>query len=185
MPFVRRNPPPSVPGDGRPDSAAARRGLDELTRALETETGLLGELVETLLGQRGAVAAGDLDRVFAGSDRVTETLLKLDRARTGRRDLMVRVAGDPALPLADLEVKLGRPLPEAAVRARKDLRDAARRAERELAINRAVLRRAQDAGQAHFDALLGWLERETPLYGPAAGKPRGTDRAALVVNKVA
>jgi len=165
MPFVRRNPPPSVPGDGRPDSAAARRGLDELTRALETETGLLGELVETLLGQRGAVAAGDLDRVFAGSDRVTETLLKLDRARTGRRDLMVRVAGDPALPLADLEVKLGRPLPEAAVRA--------------------VLRRAQDAGQAHFDALLGWLERETPLYGPAAGKPRGTDRAALVVNKVA
>jgi hypothetical protein len=173
------------PRPSYPPSEAPPPPIQALSRALEVETALLDELVETLLEQRGAVASGDLDRVFGGSDRVTETLLKLDRARTGRRDLMVRVAGEPALPLADLEAKLGRPLPEAAVRARKHLRDAARRAERELAINRAVLRRAQNAGQAHFEALLTWLERETPLYGPSAGKPRGSERRALVVNKVA
>ncbi len=178
---MARAPRPEPP---RPP-AGTSLDVQALARSLDDEAALLAELIETLLGQRGAVASGDLEQVFAGSERVTGTLLKLDRARSGRREILARGTGDPALPLADLEQRLGRPLPEAAVRARKHLRDAAGRAERELAINRAVLRRAQDAGDAQFHALLTWLERETPLYGPASGTSRGKERGALVVDKVA
>jgi hypothetical protein len=151
--------------DASPPTPSAR--LEELTRALEHETTVVGELRETLIQQRAGVAGSRIDAVNQSVDDVGRLLLALEEARGRRRVLVAALAGGVELPLDQLEAALGVPLPAALEAARAALRDAARAVAHEVAINRAVLRRAVETGEAFLQALF------STTAAPAAGYPAG------------
>lgn len=167
-------PEPRSRSDARPAAPAER--LAELTRALDRERALVIELQETLVHQRAGVASSEAEAVNASVDAIGRLLLALGEARTTRTRIVAALTGDAALPIDRLEAALGAPLPPALETARAALRTAAEGVAHEVAINRAVLRRAVEAGESFLQALFSTAVDSPGVYGttehreePAAG----------------
>ena len=166
----------AVPGD-----PTAR--LDALRGILLRESELAMQLREELLRQRGAVADGDAAAVDRGSDATSRLLLMMEEARQRRGDIVASLTGDANVPLDHLETHLGQPLPAAVESARLTLRQAAMDVSQEAAINRVVLRRAVEAGEAFLQDLFSGGATPTPTYGAAAPTPPPSHPGRLLDRK--
>jgi len=175
----------SLVEEGRAGSRETAVGsrLEELAAALAHELRLIDDLRQALLRQRTAVAADDPDAIESSVQAIGRTLLTLDEARRRRGALVALVAGSDAVALADLESRLGFPLPAGLIAAREAVRREAEATTRELAINQTVLRRALEAGDAFLQQLFSSTVDPTPTYAPG---PRVETRSSgLLLNRTA
>jgi hypothetical protein len=108
----------------------------------------------------------------------------LEQARHRRSALVAALSGDPALPLERLETALRRPLPEALERGRAELRRAASDVAREASVNRVVLRRAVEAGEAFLQDLFSVGPFSAHVYGPGE-EPRRAGPTGRVFDRTA
>ena len=135
-----------------------------LARVLEREAAAVAELREALLRQRAGVARDATDAVNASSDDVGRVLVSLEAVRRTRAGLLAPYAAPDEPPLAALERLFGDEWPEPLAAARRALREAAEAAQREAAINRAVLRRTIESGEAFLQALFSNVAEPEPTY---------------------
>jgi hypothetical protein len=145
-------------------TAQLERRLTELTALLVHEHRLIEELRQALLHQRTGVATKDAEVIDASVGAVGRTLLTIDAARRCRTGVVAEITGDAETPLADLERRLRRTLPEPLAQAREQIRRAADGAAREVAINQHILRRALEEGDAFLQRLFSSKETDTCSY---------------------
>lgn len=147
---------------------APSRLADRLADTLRSEAKLLTELSATMQRQRDAVAIDDLDGVDESVFSTHRVLATLGEARRRRRWLAQLLGESEDLSLSTLE-SFFNGVPPVSVRAAIDhLADAARTLQREVDLNRRVLRRAIDASDAYVRSLCG-----LPAPGPT-GYPDGS-----------
>ena len=152
--------------DAAPATASdASARLETLGTILRREAELAVQLREELLRQRAAVADGDTAAVNRGSEATSRLLLAMDEAKQRRGEIVAALTGDSEVPLDHLEKHIGQPLPTAVESARLTLRQAALDVAREAAINRVVLRRAVEAGEAFLQDLFSGEQTQAPTYG--------------------
>ena len=156
------------PLTGRPVPTEPEARLEALRGILLREAEFALQLREELLRQRGAVAGGDTVAVDRSSDATSRLLLSLEEAKQRRGEIVASLTGDATVPLDHLEAQLGHPLPIGVESARLTLRRAATDVSREAAINRVVLRRAVEAGEAFLQDLFSGTAPQAPTYGDAA-----------------
>jgi hypothetical protein len=135
------------------DPTAAAREAAELA-ILERQEGLLAELAEVLVRQRGAVARDHAGDVNASADDAQRLLAALDESRHRAAELGAPASGSAALDAA-----------------RDRVRAAARTASREAGINGELLRRSLAAGQEFLQHLFSTLHGERSGYGPSETRP--------------
>jgi capsid protein len=165
-------------------SAAVPAGLlQELARALDHESGIVCELRDALIQQRAGVASSEAAAVNASVDAIGRILLTLEEARSHRTGIVAALAGDPRLGLDRLEAALGAPLSARVEEARAGLCRAAGEVAHEVAINRAVLRRAVEAGEAFLQALFSATADPPAVYG--SPQRREESGAAVFLNRKA
>jgi hypothetical protein len=148
----------------------AERRLNELAEGLAREAGLVGELSAALIRQRAAIGADDPGAVEQAGGDIGRLLFTLGEARRGRDRIMDSLGARPDQSLGLLARALGGPLPPTLEEARSRLGRAAEEAAREAAVNRVVLRRALDAGEAFLQRLFAGTADPPPSY--AAGERR-------------
>jgi hypothetical protein len=164
------------------DPPLVRARLAELVQALELEARHVGELREALVRQREAVATSQAEQVNATVDTIARMLVALEEARRRRGTLLQELTGDPGTRLEQLQSSIPFPLPASTIAARAALAEAAQGVAREVAINREVLRRAVEAGEAFLQALFSSAVEPSPCYG--AG-PAEEQAPGLLVNRSA
>lgn len=145
--------------------------LEALTDLLERETRYVIELRDALIRQRAAVASEDTAAVEATIETAARVQLLLEQARRLRTDRIAALAGDPQLPLQQLETVLAIPMPVRLEQAREALQHAAREVVREAGINREVLRRAIQAGEAFLQQLFSSTSGAPATYGEVPKPP--------------
>ncbi len=136
----------------------------DLARVLEREAAAVLELREALLRQRAGVARDATEAVNASSDDVGRVLVALEAARRTRAGLLAPFAAPDEPPMAALERLFGGALPEPLAAARRELRAAAEAAQREAVVNRTVLRRTIESGEAFLQALFSNVAEPEPTY---------------------
>jgi hypothetical protein len=141
--------------------------LGEVARALDRETQIVRRLRDTLVQQRAGVAGSQAEEVNATVDSIGRILLALGEAHAYRNGVLDTLTGERGLTLDELERVLGGPLPEGLTEARTRLKAAAEEVAREVAINRTVLRRAVEAGEAFLQALFSAATVAPAVYGNA------------------
>lgn len=161
--MVPPTPSPATPHDRK---APALLQLEELATALEVEIENVEQLCDALLRQRAAVAADQTEAVNASVDDIGRILLALGEARRRRAGIVTTLTGDGEMALEQVGQVLGLPLPAALEQARLRLRRAAGDVIREAAINRGVLHRAIESGEAFLHQLFSATMDPPPVYGP-------------------
>ena len=158
--------------------------LAVLARALGREATAVRELRESLVRQREGVASDSIETVHRSCDDIGRLLVTLDAAkpsslrdppgfRARRRDVArrpLRIAGR---------------LPAAAL-WRKPVTCCARRLRQppgEAAVNRVVLQRTVEAGEAFLQALFAGAGERDPVY--RAGERRDDDGSGFLIDRTA
>lgn len=163
---------------------AERPGTDpaaDLAGVLEKECRIVHDLVEALVRQRAAVAEDDARAVDHQTDSIGRILLTLAGARELRMRMM---AGHETPSLDTLETAYGPDLPLRLSSARSDLRRAVENAAVQVAINRAVLKKAAEFGDGYLQALFSNASPTTTGYGPSRGTEESIPRASVILNRV-
>ena len=165
----------SGPGAETLTPEARLRRLDALTQALADEGRATEELIAALRRQRAGVAASDYRQVDESVRAMSRILLTLDEARRHRTALAARITDGEPVPLAQLEQRLGAPLPEPLAAVRDAVRRSAELAANEIAINQRVLRRALESGDAFLQRLFSTLAPTGGVYGSSTrpAEPNG------------
>jgi hypothetical protein len=153
--------PPPAGGRAVPDPRLA-----DLAAAMEREAAVVRDLGAALATQRQAVSTSAPDALNASVDAIGRILLTLDEARRGRDAALAAVCGEAPPPLGRLEDGIAGALPDELVRARADLEAAATQVAREVVINRTVLRRAVEAGEAFLQSLFSSAAAPAASYAP-------------------
>jgi hypothetical protein len=162
--------------------APLARWQQELAEAMTQEADIARDLREALIRQRAGVAGLDNAAVESSVDEIAHLLLTLEEAARRRAGLMTAVTGRPDVPIDRLETVLATPLQATLLQARQRLRRAAQDVAQEVAINRNVLRRAAEAGEAFVQALFSSVAGPAPAYGqPEHAEPART--AGMLVNR--
>jgi hypothetical protein len=157
--------------------------LSDLAAALIQEHRLIEELREALVRQRAGVATGDSELIDGSEYAIARTLLTREEARRRRGSLTAALMGRPGLALSDLELFVGA-LPAPLLAAREAVRRAVEATAHDLAINRRVLRRALEAGDAFrqqlFSSVSDTMGAPIPSLPPAGSRLSGPflDRTA-------
>lgn len=146
---------------------ASPRLADRLADTLRSEAKLLSELSATMKRQRDAVAIDDLDSIDESVFATHRVLTTLGEARRRRRLLAELLGESGDLSLSGLERFFHGAPPESVRAAIEELSEAARTLQRQVDLNRRVLRRAIDASDAYVRSLCG-----IPSPGPV-GYPDG------------
>lgn len=129
------------------------RLADRLADTLRSEAALLTELSATMQRQRDAVASDDLDSIDESVFATHRVLTTLGETRRRRRMLAELLGENSDLSLSALE-RYFRGAPPANVRAAtNELSEAARNLQRQVDLNRRVLRRAIEASDAYVRSL--------------------------------
>jgi len=163
---------------------AVREKLRELTDALQRETEITRNLGQALVQQRTAVANDDPDAVNSSVEAIGRILLTLDEARSYRAGLVSSIAGEDPAPLNQLRSLLGQPLPVRLSEAVKELRRAAQKVAQEVTINRAVLCRAVETGEAFLQALFSSVVDPEPVYHRSDRKEEGMGGPGFLVDRM-
>jgi len=155
---------PRIGGDETRRAIKSLPDPSDLIAALERETGIIHELREALVQQRAGVASSDTGAVDASVDSIGRILHALGEARRTRTRLVANLSGDDSTSLLALEARLGGALPEPLALARHELKNAAFAVAHEVTVNRVVLRRAVEAGEAFLQALFSSANPVSPVY---------------------
>jgi len=143
----------------------------DLTLALAAEGRLVGALGDALRHQRAAVAADQPEAVEASVAEISRLLLALRDARRDRARLLSDALG-PGPGVDALHQVLGTVPPE-LVRAQADLHRVAVEVAQEAAINRGILRRVIESGEAFLQQLFSSASPASPAYLPRRDEPAG------------
>ena len=159
--------------NGMATMAGHMHRLRELAAVLHREAEVVRALRDALVEQRTALAADDAETVDRSSDAVQRILLMLEEVRSSRTTVLSSISeGEPAT-LHQIEERLGVSLPVPLEQAREELRRAGREVAREVAINKTVLRRAVETGEAFLQALFSSTLDPPAVYQP---KNRGKEK---------
>ncbi len=172
-------PRPALEDPGRTLTPAFR----ELAECLEEEARLVEALRDALLQQRAAVAADRPEAIQAGVEEMARILLALAETRRRRSERLADLCGDGATPMDRVADILGVPLPPAVESARLHLRRLASDTAREAAINREVLRRAIEAGDAFIQQLFSGAAPPSTAYGSAEARRGEGPRRGFLLNR--
>jgi hypothetical protein len=126
-----------------------------LANALRSEARLLADLVGVMRRQREAVAEDDLDAVDESVFATHRVLNTLGEARRRRRSVNSLLGESNDLSISALDEFFGGNLPDEVRDAAETLTDIARTLQREVDMNRRVLRQAIDSGDQYVRALCG------------------------------
>ena len=163
---------------------ARLRRLDALAQALADEGRATEELIAALRRQRAGVAASDYRQVDESVRAMSRILLTLEEARRHRTALAARITDGEPVPLAQLEERIGAPLPASLAAVREAVRRSAELAANEIAINQRVLRRALESGDAFLQRLFSTLAPAGGVYGSPARQVE-TDGGSVLLNRTA
>jgi hypothetical protein len=173
-------PAPARPGERRPHPAQT---LTELARALMREAEAVGELHEALLRQRAGVAADSTADVHGSCDDIARILVTLEQAKRHRLALLQTATGPAPATFESLAQAHGGTLPEPVAEAMQALREAAKGTVREASVNRVVLQRTVEAGEAFLQALFTGTADTGAVYRP--GERRDDDGAGFLLDRTA
>ncbi len=149
----------------RPTPVAHTQGsATALVDALRDESRLLESLAAIMRAQRDAVGTDDIDAVDQSVFATHRVLVNLNEARRRRRQLNSLLGESDDLSVPALEDFFGGEPPADVRQAADQLADAGRALQREVEINRRVLRQAIERGDRHVRTLAG--------AGPEATAPR-------------
>ena len=140
--------------------------LRELAAALHKEAEVVRTLRDALIEQRKALTADDAEMVNTSSDAIQRILLMLEEARSSRRTVLSSIGDGEPTTLDQIEERLGISLPLPLEQAREELRRAGKEVAREVAINKTVLARAVETGEAFLQALFSSTLDPQPVYQP-------------------
>jgi hypothetical protein len=158
-------------------SVTRNRRVEELASALDREAEVVQALREALIAQRTAVAANDAGSVDETSDAITRILLTLEQAKVYRTGIL-----DAIEPAAEKDQDL--PAHGRLVTARARLRGAAESVARESRINREILRRAVETGEAFLQSIFSSATPPSLVYGPSDRKDEKAGARSVIVNRV-
>lgn len=170
----------AIDADGMTRQAEA---LAELARVLVRETEVVRDLREALVRQRAGVAADSTADVHGSCDDIARILVALDNTRRHRASLLVALCGNASVTLEQLAKEIGGELPPALTEAALALRKDAESTAREAAVNRTVLQRTVEAGEAFLQALFTDAGEPEAVYRP--GERREDDGAGFLLDRQA
>jgi len=168
----------TLPKSSMPPRVATPSAAAEFAAALDRETEQVRALRAALLEQRAGVAAGAAERVNAATEAVGRVLDALGEARRRRIGLSETWAGGAPPDPAASHGRGGRA--SELERARLDLRRAALEVSHEIAINRVVLRRAVENGEAFLQALFSAVAEPVAVYAPTERAEDGAASGVLL-----
>jgi hypothetical protein len=157
--------------------------LAGLTRALVREAEAVRELHEALVRQREGVAADAIEVVQGSCDDIARLLVTLDGAKRSRMGILQRLVPDEPGSLEAVAAMCGGSLPPALAEASATLRRVAADAAREAGVNRVVLQRTVEAGEAFLQALFAGAGDPDPVY--RAGERRDDDGSGFLLDRTA
>jgi hypothetical protein len=146
---------------------------ERLTGLLQRETQTWRDLQDAARRQRAHVAAGNVSGVNEETGRMESLIGVLDEHAEVRRRLLRELGGEPLCTLSELESRMGRMPGPPLVRARAELLRTARGVASELVVNRSLLRRSLEGGEAFFQAVLAHLGEALPRCGEATTPHEG------------
>ena len=155
--------------------------LAELARVLVREADVVHELREALVRQRAGVAADSTPAVHGSCDDIARILVALDSTRRHRASLLENLVGRTPATLEALGTELGGALPPPIAEASVALRREALGAAREAAVNRTVLQRTVEAGEAFLQALFTNAGAPEAVYRP--GERRDDDGSGFLLDR--
>ena len=145
-----------------------------LVESLRDEARMLDTLANIMRTQRDAVARDDIDSVDQSVFATHRLLVNLGEARKRRRQLNQLLGETEDLSVAAISDFFGGTVPAEVGEAADRLAAAGRTLQREVEVNRRVLRHAIESGDRYVRALAG------AATGAAAGAPRAETGGALV-----
>ena len=157
--------------------------LADLARVLSREAEAVRELREALVRQREGVAGNAIGAVNGSCDDIARLLVTLEAAKRLRVGMLDRlVPGGPGT-LEAVAAQCGGALPPALAEASLVLRREAAEAAREAAVNRVVLQRTVEAGEAFLQALFASAGDRDSVYHP--GERREDDGSGFLLDRTA
>jgi hypothetical protein len=157
--------------------------LAGLARVLTRETEAVRELREALVRQREGVAGNAIAAVHGSCDDIGRLLVTLDAAKRTRVEMLARLVPDGPGTLEAVALMCGGALPPALAEASLTLRREAADTAREAAVNRAVLQRTVEAGEAFLQALFASAGDRDSVYHP--GEHRDDDGSGFLLDRTA
>jgi len=158
-----------------------RQTLAELAAALTREAEVVRALRESLVRQRAGVAADSAEAVHASCDDIGRILVALETGKRHRLALLAALVPDAPPTLESLERALGGALPPALAAVRATLRSEAETTAREAGVNRTVLKRTVEAGEAFLQALFTGVAEPEAVY--RAGERRDDDGSGFLLDR--
>jgi hypothetical protein len=148
----------------RPTPVAHTTGsATALVDALRDEARMLDSLAAIMRAQRDAVGTDDIDAVDQSVFATHRVLVNLNEARRRRRQLNQLLGESDDLSVPALVDFFGGEPPMEVRAAADHLADAGRALQREVEINRRVLRQAIERGDRYVRTLAGASNPESPL----------------------
>ena len=126
-----------------------------LIESLNDEARMLDTMANIMRAQRDAVARDDIDAVDQSVFATHRLLVNLGEARRRRRQINVLLGETEDLSVASISDFFGGTMPAGVDEAATRLADAGRALQREVEINRRVLRHAIESGDRYVRALAG------------------------------
>jgi hypothetical protein len=133
--------------------------------------------------QREGVAADAIDAVNGSCDDIARLLVTLDSAKRVRMDLLGRLLPDGPRTIEAVAATCGGCLPPALAEASQSLRREAAAAANEAAVNRVVLQRTVEAGEAFLQALFAGAGDRDSVY--RSGERRDDDGSGFLLDRTA
>jgi hypothetical protein len=165
-----------------PTGASAQQAttVAVLAETLRAEARLLEDLVDIMVRQRDSVSHDDIDGLDDSVFSTHRVLVTLGEARRRRRSLNALLGGSDDLSLAALDQLFDGSVPLDIRSAAARLTDTAKVLQREVEINRRVLRVAIEAGDRLVRALMG-----APQPGPVSYSPssRGGSGGGAILDR--
>ncbi len=160
-----------------------QQALTDLAGALVREAETVRVLREALVRQRAGVAADSTAAVHGSCDDIGRILVALESAKRYRGALLAALLPGEAATLEALTASLGGTLPPDLAAARTTLRREAEETAREAAVNRTVLKRTVEAGEAFLQALFTGVSEPEAVY--RAGERREDDGSGFLLDRTA
>ncbi len=162
-----------------PDSAVA-----SLAETLRAEARLLEDLVAIMARQRDAVSHDDIDSLDDTVFSTHRVLVTLGESRRRRRSLNALLGGSDDLSLGALNELFGSNVPLEIRSAAGRLTETAKLLQREVEINRRVLRVAIEAGDRLVRVLMGAPLTTSISYAPAQHTRSGSSGGVILDRRI-
>ena len=155
-----------------------------LAETLRSEARLLEDLVSIMNLQRDAVSHDDIDALDDTVFSTHRVLVTLGEARRRRRSLNALLGGSDDLSLTALDELFDGNVPLEIRSAAVRLTDTAKVLQREVEINRRVLRVAIEAGDRLVRVLMGAPLTASISYAPASNARTGSPGGAILDRRI-